>query len=126
MLASSPGFPSFSVPHAENLREPGNEATITSSDMNTQICLRQHADTCIFMNPLPTLYHLCKSYPVYMNEHHEGISLARGVSLSLQVAVDQLWSIRNQILKIPTQEKITKSSNFITYKSMMSIMIIHW
>ena len=43
------------------------------------------------------------TYPVHVDQHHECISLARGVLFSFEVAVDQLWSVRDQTVKVPVQ-----------------------
>lgn len=41
-----------------------------------------------------------------MNQHHESVSLTAGVFLIDEEIVDQLWSVRNQILKVPEQMKL--------------------
>ena len=48
----------------------------------------------------PTCKSITVSYSVHVDEHHEGIPLTRGVLLPLEVGVDQLRSIRDQLVKV--------------------------
>ena len=41
------------------------------------------------------------SYSVDVDQHHEGIPLARGVLLPFQVGMDQLRGVWNELVEIP-------------------------
>lgn len=56
-----------------------------------------------------------------MNQHHESISLTAGIFLIDQEIMDQLWSIWDEMFKVPTKQREwvvvhdEYSSKFILY-----------
>lgn len=40
-----------------------------------------------------------------MDQHHEGVSLAAGIFLIDEEIVDQLWSVGDEVLKVPVDKE---------------------
>lgn len=56
---------------------------------------------------------------ICMNQHHECISLAAGIFLIDKKIMDQLWSIRDEIFKIPKPKRQSIACSLINMASNM-------
>lgn len=101
----SPSSLPYPVYKQHNLNTLPVYPLLSLSSSHTSPSLSTNCTFYIQSPPPPPSPLLPLPYPVNMDQHHEGISLARRVLLSLQIAVDEFRSVWDQRIKVPERKR---------------------